>query len=87
MNRKTYLRRLKYFALSLLCALPPIVIISILTFGKIKEGVLWVVTVVICLLTLFIAFLLEPKFEERRQKKLEEQKQKSKDNDYDPYSD
>ena len=87
MNRKTYLRKLKYYALSLLCAVPPMVIIGIITFGKIKEGVLWVVTIVFCLLTLFIALLLEPKFEARRLRKIEEQKAKNKDNNFDPYSD
>ena len=85
MNKRQIVNKLKYYGIALLMAIPVIVLITALTAGKIKDGILWVITIVICLLAIFIALILEPKIEARKQKKLEEQNKKS--GDFDPYSD
>ena len=87
MNKKHYYNKVKYYGIALLLAIPVIVLITALLGDKVKEGVLWVITAVICLLDLLIALIVEPKYNERKQKKLEEQKKKSPSGDFDPYSD
>lgn len=87
MNKKHYYNKLKYYGIALLMAVPVIILITVLTAGKVNEVVLWVITAVICLIDIFIAIILEPKVAARQQKKLEEKKKNSPSGDYDPYSD
>ncbi len=86
MNKKEYFSKIKYYGLALLIAIVPLIAVSILLDGKVSDGVLWVITIVVCLAAFFVALILEPKIEKRKTAKLKEDKKK-KGSNFDPYSD
>lgn len=87
MNKKEYVKNLKYYGVCLLFALPVILLLTALTWGNIKESTLWIITIVICLLDVLIAIIVKPKYEARKERIKQEKKKNKKGGDYDPYSD